>query len=52
MFIDVGGQLSVAGVMRYVWLATSRNALALLLPAMDILDPSGIVIENRVVSNG
>ena len=52
MFIDVGGKLSVARVMRYVRLTTFRNALALLLPAMDILDPIGIVIENRVVSNG
>ena len=52
MFIDVGSKLSVARVMRDVWLATFRNALALLLPAMDILDPIGIVIEDRVVRNG
>ena len=52
MFIDVGSKLSVARVMRCVRVATLHNGLALLLPAMNILDPSGIVIENRVVSNG
>ena len=52
MFIDVGGKLSVARAMRYVRLATLRNTLALLLPAMDTLDPIGIVIEDRVVRNG
>ena len=52
MFIDVGSKLSVAWVIRYIWLATLYNALTLLLPAMNILDPSGIVIKNHVVNNG
>ena len=53
MLFDVGSKLAVARVKRYARFLTFRNAalLALLLPAMDMLDPSGIVVEDRVVSN-
>ena len=51
MLIDVGSKLFIARVMIHVRLPAFRNAVALLLPVMDMLDPSGIVFEDRVVGN-
>ena len=52
MLVDVGSELFIARVMTHIRLPTFRNALALLFPVMDKLDPSGIVFDNRVVGNG
>jgi hypothetical protein len=51
MLVDVGNELFIARVMRHVRLPTFHNTLALLLPVIDILDPSGIVFNDRVIGN-
>jgi len=51
MLVDVGSELLIARVIKHVQLPIFRNALALLLPVMDILDPSGIVFHDRIVGD-
>ena len=52
MLVDVGSELFIARVVKHVRLPIFRNALASLLPVVDILDPSGIVFDNCVIGNG
>ena len=51
MLVDISSKLFIARATKHVGIQTFRNAIALLLPVVDELDPSGIVFNDRVIRN-